>query len=248
MISIEGLSVHNGSFSLEEITLTVPSGEYAVLMGKTGCGKTTVLEAICGLKRPHAGVIRLMGRDVTNLKAAERGIGYVPQDVALFRTMTIRRHLAFALRVRRWPRRDIDARVGELADMLGLTDLLERRPIGLSGGEARRVALGRALAFYPTILCLDEPLSSLDYETREEMCRLLKMLQERTGVTTLHVTHDHSQVLSLADRLFQFSDGQVHEVQDLQAFGREGEAKGPRAAPHGPAGAATEEKREDDHA
>jgi len=217
MISVEGLAVRQGEFAMDGIDLEIPSGSYGVLMGKTGCGKTTVLEVVCGLKRPDAGAVRLMGRDVTNLKAAERGIGYVPQDVALFRTMTIRGNLGFALRVRRWPREDIRNRVDELGEMLGLTDLLDRKPIGLSGGEARRVALGRALAFCPSILCLDEPLSSLDFETREEMCRLLKTLQHSTGVTVLHVTHDRSQVLTLADQLFHFEDGRIHVETDPQS-------------------------------
>lgn len=220
MISVEGLAVRVGEFAMDGIDLEIPSGSYGVLMGKTGCGKTTVLEVICGLKRPDAGVVRLMGRDVTNLKAAERGIGYVPQDVALFRTMTIRQNLGFALRVRRWPRADIRTRVDELADLLALTDLLARKPTGLSGGEARRVALGRALAFCPSILCLDEPLSSLDYETRDEMCRLLKKLQHRTGVTVLHVTHDRSQVLTLADKLFHFDNGHIHEEENPQSVGQ----------------------------
>ena len=218
MISVEGLAVRQGEFAMDGIDLEIPSGSYGVLMGKTGCGKTTVLEVVCGLKRPDAGAVRLMGRDVTNLKAAERGIGYVPQDVALFRTMTIRGNLGFALRVRRWPREDIRNRVDELGEMLGLTDLLDRKPIGLSGGEARRVALGRALAFCPSILCLDEPLSSLDFETREEMCRLLKTLQHSTGVTVLHVTHDRSQVLTLADQLFHFEDGRIHVETDPQSL------------------------------
>ncbi len=217
MISVEGLAVRQGEFAMDGIDLEIPSGSYGVLMGKTGCGKTTVLEVVCGLKRPDAGAVRLMGRDVTNLKAAERGIGYVPQDVALFRTMTIRGNLGFALRVRRWPREDIRNRVDELGEMLGLTDLLDRKPIGLSGGEARRVALGRALAFCPSILCLDEPLSSLDFETREEMCRLLKTLQHSTGVTVLHVTHDRSQVLTLADQLYHFEDGRIHVETDPQS-------------------------------
>ena len=129
-------------------------------MGKTGSGKTTLLEALCGFKRIVSGSIQLDGRDVTALSPADRGIGYVPQDLALFQTMTVRQHLAFAQKIRSCDRAAIDRRVAELAELLGLTRLLERRPAGLSGGESQRVALGRALSFYPRVLLLDEPLSA----------------------------------------------------------------------------------------
>jgi ABC-type sugar transport system ATPase subunit len=171
-------------------------------MGKTGCGKTTLLEAICGLRQVHAGRIVLLGRDVTQLKPAQRGVGYVPQDLALFPGHTVREHLAFALEVRRWSRAAIDARVRELAGLLGITHLLDRYPQGLSGGEAQRVALGRALAFHPPVLLLDEPLSALDEDTRSEMATLLRDVQRQTGVTTLHVTHSLTEARRLADRLF----------------------------------------------
>jgi len=218
VIALENLFVRNGSFLLDGINLTIPTGRYGVLMGKTGCGKTTVLEVICGLKPAFSGVVRLMGRDVTGLKAAERGIGYVPQDATLFTTMTVRKHLGFALFLRRWPRKEIEGRVSELAELLGLGRLLDRRPLGLSGGETQRVALGRALAFSPNILCLDEPLSSLDYETRKEMCALLKTVQKRTGVTTIHVTHDLNEARELSDTFCRFVDGKIQEVTDLESL------------------------------
>src|SRR3990172_1817105 len=145
MISINNLVVRAGSFLLDQISFEVPAGQYAVLMGKTGSGKTTLLEAICGLKRVLHGSIRLGGREVSRLRPAERGIGYVPQDKALFTTMTVREHLAFSLVLRCWTRPEIDQRVQELSELLGLQALLTRRPAGLSGGEAQRVALGRAL-------------------------------------------------------------------------------------------------------
>src|SRR5205085_1321628 len=135
-----------------------------------------------------SGRIVLMDRDVTNLKPAERGIGYVPQDGALFPTMTVQEHLAFALRIRHWERRRIEETVTEIAGLLGLQHLLDRKPAGLSGGEAQRVALGRALSFHPGVLLLDEPLSALDEATRAEMYELLRAVRRRTGVTALHVT------------------------------------------------------------
>lgn len=214
MIDVENLSVQAGSFALEKLSFAVDARQYAVLMGKTGCGKTTVLEAICGLKPVHTGQIKLLDRDVTRLTPAERGIGYVPQDRALFSTMTVRAHLAFALVVHKWDRPAIDERVGELAALLGLDKLLHRYPHGLSGGEAQRVALGRALAMRPSVLLLDEPLSALDEETREEMVQLLLGVRKETQVTVLHVTHSRLEALHLADRIFLLEEGKVRALAD----------------------------------
>lgn len=214
MIQVDRLTLRAGGFILRDISFEVPQGEYAVLMGKTGSGKTTVLEALCGLKPVSAGRIRLHGQDVTELKPAARGVGYVPQDRALFPTMTVREHLAFALLIRGRERRAINRRVEELAELLGLERLLNRKPFGLSGGEAQRVALGRALAHDPSVLLLDEPLSALDDETREEMHDLLEAVRERTGVTTLHVTHNVSEAKKLADRLLFLRDGAIADENE----------------------------------
>ena len=214
MIQVEDLSVRAGEFALDHISFTIPSGQYGVLMGKTGSGKTTVLEAICGLKKVLSGRILLESDDVTHLKPGERGIGFVPQDGALFSTMTIRDHLAFALVIRKWPSEKIDARVRELADLLGIAHLLVRRPHGLSGGERQRVALGRALASRPHVLCLDEPLSALDDETREEMYVLLRSVREQTGVTALHITHSLREAQALADKLILLKDGAMVEKRE----------------------------------
>lgn len=214
MIQVENLSARAGEFALDNISFSIPSAHYGVLMGKTGSGKTTVLEAICGLKRVLAGRIILEGEDVTHLKPGERGIGFVPQDGALFSTMSIRDHLAFSLMIRKWPRLKIDGRVAELAELLGIERLLARRPHGLSGGERQRVALGRALASQPHILCLDEPLSALDDETREEMYVLLRSVREQTGVTALHITHNIREAEALADKLIVLKDGVMIEKED----------------------------------
>jgi molybdate/tungstate transport system ATP-binding protein len=209
MISVDHLTVRVGGFALEDVGFEVPTGQYAVLMGRTGAGKTTLLEALCGLKAVTRGTVRLNGRDVTRLKPAERGIGYVPQDRALFQTMTVREHLAFALTIRQADRQVIQQSVAELSRLLGIEHLLERRPPGLSGGEAQRVALGRALSARPGVLCLDEPLSALDDETRREMYELLEDVQQSTSVTILHVTHNLDEAEQLADRIFLLQNGKV---------------------------------------
>jgi ABC-type sugar transport system ATPase subunit len=209
VIQVRQLSVAAGRFRLAGISFEVPTGAYAVLMGRTGSGKTTILESICGLRRATGGSIRLMERDVTRLPPGARGIGYVPQDRALFQTMTVRENLAFALDLRRWSRAEIERRVNELAGWLGIGHLLGRKPAGLSGGESQRVALGRALSFQPGVLCLDEPLSALDDETREEMYALLRSVRKHTGVTALHVTHHLGEAERLADRVFVLREGRV---------------------------------------
>jgi molybdate/tungstate transport system ATP-binding protein len=209
MIELRNVSISAGAFVLRDINFKIEAGEYAVLMGRTGCGKTTLLDAICGLRQIADGEILLQGRPMHNCAPAQRGIGYVPQDAALFRSMTVREHLGFAPLIRRWSDADIAARVFELAELLGLTKLLDRRPLGLSGGEGHRVALGRALSFRPAILCMDEPLSALDDETRDEMYRLLQNVRKHTRVTVLHVSHNRTDAEKLADIMLQLKDGQV---------------------------------------
>lgn len=212
MIRVESLSVRLGSFALENVGLDVATGQYAILMGRTGSGKTTILETICGLRHVTSGKILLMGRDVTKLKPAERGIGFVPQEGALFASMPVRDQIGFALTIRKWKPGEINKRVQELAELLGLQTVLDRRPAGLSGGEIQRVALGRALAARPGILCLDEPLSALDDATREEMYALLISVRERTGVTTLHITHSKTEARRLGDVVFAIDNGKVRPI------------------------------------
>jgi ABC-type sugar transport system ATPase subunit len=210
MIAVENLSLQQGRFALRGISLRVPTGCYGVLMGKTGCGKTSLLEAVAGLRPTSGGCVVLDGKEVTRLPPAARGVGYVPQDAALFRTMTVREHLAFALTIRGTDA-DIAAwRVRELADWLGITPLLDRRPAGLSGGEAQRVALGRALSFWPRTLLLDEPLSSLDDETREQLIELLRKIWQGGGVTVLHVTHSRREAEALGDVILRLEGGHIH--------------------------------------
>ena len=211
MILLDNLAIRSGTFALDGVSLTVFAGAYGVLMGKTGCGKTTLLEAVCGLRHVSAGRVVLCDRDVTRARPAERGVGYVPQDLVLFPTLTVRDNIGFALHARRWPMADIAARVEEVAGLVGISHLLTRHPHGLSGGESQRVALGRALAFRPRVLLLDEPLSALDEDTRADMVALLRSVQRLTGVTVLHITHSRSEATRLADRLFVFDRAGVRE-------------------------------------
>lgn len=211
MIELHGVSIRTGTFALNDVNLSIRAGSYAVLMGGTGQGKTTILEAISGLKPVSTGRVILCGEDVTHRKPADRGVGYVPQDLGLFPTLTVRGHLEFALRIRRLATREINSRVEELARLLGIEKLLSRHVHGLSGGEGQRVALGRALSFQPKILLMDEPLNALDEATRDRLCELLKSIQQRTGLTTLHVTHTRAEARQLADKLLVLSGGRAEE-------------------------------------
>lgn len=209
MIAVEQLQISAGSFALRDVTFTLPSGSYGVLMGRTGQGKTTLLEAICGLRNVHGGRIQLDDDDVTNWPPARRNVGFVPQDAALFSHLNVRDQLGFSLIVRKIPKNEIHDRVSEVADWLGISHLLDRSIAGLSGGEIQRVAVGRAIAFRPRVLCLDEPLSALDEDTRDSMCDVLQSVQSRTRVTVLHITHNRQEAERLADCVLHLDDGRI---------------------------------------
>lgn len=199
MIELIDVVIRIGDFSLNKISLRVEDGQYAVLMGKTGSGKTTILEAICGLRRVQSGRIMIDGQDVTRWAPADRNIGYVPQDLALFPSLTVREHLEFGMRLRRMSSEHIANKSQKLANWLEISHLMARKPKGLSGGESQRVALGRAIAFGPALLLLDEPLSALDAATRVSVQGLLREVSKRTGISVLHVTHNQEEADSLAD-------------------------------------------------
>jgi molybdate/tungstate transport system ATP-binding protein len=215
LISITNLAVRQGKFEFTGLSFEVPTGHYAVLMGKSGCGKSTILEAIAGLRHPTAGTISLAGRDVTRLMPGARHIGYVPQDGALFPTMTVHGNLGFALAVKGATRNDVNKRVAELAGWLDIAHILARKPAFLSGGEKQRVALGRALASRPPVLLLDEPLGSLDDETRDLLIDLLTRLRHTRTVTVLHVTHSQSEADRLGDIVFRIEDGTIRQTNLL---------------------------------
>ncbi len=227
MIVVEDLTVHLGSFTLQNVSFALDAGDYGILMGRTGVGKTTLLESLCGLKPISSGRILINGSDVTGLKPGARGIGFVPQEGALFRSMSVRDQIGFSLQIRRRPRREVEARVNELAGLLGITALLDRGPVGLSGGERQRVALGRALAARPGVLCLDEPFSALDEDTRSEMYDLVKSVTRQHGLTTVHITHSRSEANCLGDCILQMRDGGIERiVSDVSGKASEAVASG----------------------
>jgi len=212
MIRLVDLHLKQDAFELAGICLQVEVGQYAILMGQTGCGKTSLLEAICGLRPVSGGEIWLGDDNVTHWPIQNRNIGYVPQDAVLFPGMRIDRQIDFPLRLRRSNRQTCEQRIGHLGELLEIQHLLKRTPEGLSGGEKQRVALARAIAFHPTILCLDEPLSALDQSTHGRMLDLLKRIHQEEKLTVLHVTHNHSETNHLATQSFQIRDGKISKL------------------------------------
>jgi len=198
MIQLEQLTWKvSGRTILESVSVAIPANTYAVLMGQTGCGKTTLLEILCGLRRPTSGRVLLDGVDVTDLEPRERGIGYVPQDLALFPGLRVREQIGFAPKLRGMAPEELNQRVNLLAEQFGIAPLLDRLPDMLSGGEKQRVALARALAAQPKLLLLDEPLSALDENMRTEAVALLQRVQQEHALTVLHVTHSSSEAAAL---------------------------------------------------
>ncbi len=209
MIRLENVTIKQGNFRLRNVNLNVPTGAYSILMGATGCGKTTLLESICGLRQISSGKISLNNVDVSRLPPAAREVGYVPQDAALFPAMKVGEQIAFPLGVRSVPAAERKKRVDELAEQLGIASLLNRYPEKLSGGERQRVALARALSFKPKLICLDEPLSAIDETTHGNLSTLLREIHEREKTTILHVTHNNSEASELGNLRFLLSDGKI---------------------------------------
>jgi len=212
MINVTDLTYNIGDFRLRNISLEIADGEYFVLLGKPGSGKSVFLECLCGLNRVSAGIIKIAGKDVTSAEPRDRGIGYVPQDYALFPTKLVRDNIIFGLRVRASPRNEIENRLDNIADLLDIKHLLDRSIRGLSGGEQQKVALARALTIQPEVLLLDEPVSALDEATRETVCMELKRIQREIGTTTIHVSHNYEETRIVADRVGILRAGQLTQV------------------------------------
>ena len=207
MIRTEALACRVGDFRLREVDLEVARGEYFVLLGPPGSGKTVLLECLCGLQRVQSGRILIGGADATLLEPRRRGIGYVPQDYALFPHRSVAGNVAFGLEAMGLEKAERGRRIDETAGRLAIRHLLARCVAGLSGGEKQRVALARALAVAPRVLLLDEPVSALDENTREAVCLELKRLQRGTGTTAVHVCHNFEEARLVADRIGVMRDG-----------------------------------------
>ena len=212
MIKVSNLAVRVGDFSLREVSLDIDSGEYFIILGPTGAGKTVLLESIAGLHPVMNGTISIDGRDITHLQPERRGLGIVYQDHVLFPHLSVWENVSFGLKSMRCPRRDIWPRVEKIAQLMNIDHLLQRKPPSLSGGERQRVSLARALVVEPKLLLLDEPLSALDPEAREKMQRELAEIHRRLNVTIIHVTHDFEEALSLGERVAVLNKGQVVQV------------------------------------
>jgi multiple sugar transport system ATP-binding protein len=202
--------------ALTDFNLEARAGELLVLVGPSGSGKTTALRLLAGLEKPDRGCIRLDGKSVAGVNPKERDVAMVFQQPALFPHLTVFQNIAFGLMLRKYPTAEIKARVSNAAEMLNLTKLLERKPATLSGGEAQRVALGRALARHPKVFLLDEPLSNLDTPLRLQLRGEIAALHRKLGTTMLFVTHDRAEALALADRLAIIKDGAVQQVAPPQ--------------------------------
>jgi len=194
------------------LDLTIASGEFVVLVGPSGCGKSTTLRMVAGLESVTEGIIRIGDRVVNDVPARDRDIAMVFQNYALYPHMSVYQNLSFALKLRRVPKGDIDARVRDAAALLGIEDLLARKPRQLSGGQRQRVALGRAIVRHPQVFLFDEPLSNLDAKLRVQMRRELSTLHRRLSATTIYVTHDQVEAMTLGDRIVLMRDGKVQQV------------------------------------
>jgi multiple sugar transport system ATP-binding protein len=205
-----------GVVALDDVSLRIEDGEFIALVGPSGCGKSTLLRALAGLEEITSGTIAVDGRDVTDLAPRHRDVAMVFQSYALYPHMSVRENLGYGLKVRRTPKAEIRQRVDEVAELLGLAELLERKPAQLSGGQRQRVAMGRAIARRPRAFLMDEPLSNLDAKLRVGMRASLAQLHERLRTTTVYVTHDQVEAMTLGHRVAVMRDGRILQVDAPQ--------------------------------
>lgn len=214
MVKFENIEIKYGDFvAIENLNLDIKEGEFFTFLGPSGCGKTTSLRALVGFLSPSKGKVYVGDKDVTNLPVEKRNIGMVFQSYALFPTMSVYDNIAFGMKVKKASKTEIDQKVHEVAAKIKITESqLKKNVSDLSGGQQQRVALARAIVLEPKILCLDEPLSNLDAKPRIDMRMELKRLQKELGITTLYVTHDQEEALTLSDRIAVFNNGYVEQV------------------------------------
>jgi putrescine transport system ATP-binding protein len=212
-IELEAVTKKFGMITaVDGVTLDIKRGEFFALLGPSGCGKTTLLRMLAGLETPTSGRIRIDGQDITDVPPYDRPVNMMFQSYALFPHMTVERNVAFGLRQERMSKRDIETRVGELLELVQLSDYAKRKPAELSGGQSQRVALARSLAKRPKLLLLDEPLAALDKKLREETQFELMNIQERTNVTFVVVTHDQEEAMTLSSRIAVMNQGEVQQM------------------------------------
>ncbi len=222
-VELKGITVDHGGgkLALDRVDLVVHQGEFMTIVGPSGCGKSTLLRVVAGLVTPSTGAVMLDGADVTDIEPGRRDVAFVFQSYALYPHMTVAKNLEFPLRMRGAPRAERRERVGEVAARLGIEELLSRRPGQLSGGQMQRVALGRALVRRPRVFLLDEPLSNLDPRLRDDVRAELRRLHTELGITTLYVTHDQAEAVTLGERACVLGEGRVHQVAaPLDVYGK----------------------------
>src|SRR5690242_21312582 len=201
-----------GVQAIDDLSLEIGDGEFMVFVGPSGCGKTTALRSIAGLEQVTSGTVAVGDRIVNDLPPKDRDIGMVFQNYALYPHMTVAQNLAFGLEQRKTPKAEVKTRVAEVAQMLGLTEYLGRKPAALSGGQRQRVAMGRAIVRKPQAFLMDEPLSNLDAQLRVQMRGEIQSLQRRLGITTVYVTHDQVEAMTMGDRVAVLRDGTLQQV------------------------------------
>jgi putative spermidine/putrescine transport system ATP-binding protein len=212
-LTLTGVQKRFGEFAaVQDFNLSAAQGEFVSFLGPSGCGKTTTLRMIAGFEQPTSGTITIDGRDITRVPPNRRNVGMVFQSYALFPNMTVADNVGFGLKVRKRPADQIRKRVGELLEIVNLPEKGGRYPYQLSGGQQQRVALARALAFEPQVLLLDEPLSALDAKIRVALRHEIRQIQRQLGITTVYVTHDQEEALSLSDRVVVMSEGRMEQV------------------------------------
>src|SRR6266516_2520161 len=208
----------NGFHAVTNMSLDIGDGEFMVMVGPSGCGKTTALRMVAGLEDITSGILRIGGKEVNDETPKERDIAMVFQNYALYPHMTVAENIGFALKLRKLPKAELNAKVREAADILGLTDWLDRKPGQLSGGQRQRVAMGRAIVREPSVFLMDEPLSNLDAKLRVQMRAEVARIQRRIGVSTIYVTHDQVEAMTMGDRVTVMRDGTLQQVAPPQTL------------------------------